>query len=346
MKIPADSHLREPIEKIKKSAEKAATIVQDLLTLARRGLGSAELLKLNDVVSEYLGSPEFLALHRDHPEVDIDTDLADDLLPILGSPAHLSKALMNLVSNAAEAMPEGGTIRISTENRRLHRPMDAYELVEPGNYAAISVADTGTGIPKADVERIFEPFYTKKVMGRSGTGLGMAVVWGTVRDHDGFIDVHSAEHKGTTLTLYFPTVAEELVHDSPVQQPRDILGKGENLLLVDDVAEQREIGIEMLSSLGYSVEAVASGEDAVAYVHERPVDLVILDMIMEPGIDGLEAYRRIVDIRPGQKAILASGFSETERVKEAQRLGAGSYLRKPFLLNDLALAVRRELDRQ
>ncbi len=210
----------------------------------------------------------------------------------------------------------------------------------------------------ADMERIFEPFYTKKVMGRSGTGLGMAVVWGTVKDHKGYIDIKSIEGKarpprlsardggqGTTLTLYFPVTRKELAKDKALVPIDDYMGKGESVLVVDDVEEQREIASRILKKLGYSFTTVSSGEEAVDYLKDNSVDLLILDMIMDPGIDGLETYKRILEFHPKQKAIIASGFSETERVKEAQRLGAGAYLKKPFLLEKIGLAIRAELDK-
>ncbi len=313
------------------------------MTLARRGVPVSVVVNLNDVISEYLKSPEYAKLRSYHPEVEVETDLATDLLNILGSPVHLSKAMMNLVSNATEAMPAGGKLSISTENRYLDRPVKGYDDVEEGDYIVVSIADTGTGISPEEMERIFEPFYTKKVMGRSGTGLGMTVVWGTVKDHNGYIDLQSRVEEGTTCTLYFPLTRQELTRESS-SLSEEHTGKGESILVVDDVEEQRHLSSAILSESGYSVATVGSGEEAVEYLQEHAVDLLILDMIMDPGMDGLDTYRRILELRPGQKAIIASGFSETGRVKEAQRLGAGAYVRKPYLLGKLRMAVRHELD--
>jgi CheY-like chemotaxis protein len=252
---------------------------------------------------------------------------------------------MNLVSNAAEAMPEGGEISISTENQYIDRPITGYDHVEEGDYSVLRVSDTGVGISKMDRERIFEPFYTKKVMGRSGTGLGMTVVWGTVKDHNGYIDIKSTKGKGTTFTLYFPVTRKELPKDQSLVSIEEYMGKGESVLVIDDVKEQREIASKILKKLGYSFTSVSSGEEAVDYLKENSADLLVLDMIMHPGIDGLETYKRIIELRPGQKALIVSGFSETKRVKEAQRLGAGAYVKKPFLLGKIGLAVRDELER-
>jgi CheY-like chemotaxis protein len=345
LEIPQDSPLRKPILTIQKSGEKAAAIVQDLLTLARRGVAVTEVVNLNDIISEHVKSPEHGKLRQYHPQVHVEANLETDLLPILGSPVHLSKTVMNLVSNAAEAMPDGGKLTISTENRYIDQPVSGYDDVEEGDYVILTVSDAGVGICSEDMERIFEPFYTKKVMGRSGTGLGMAVVWGTVKDHKGHIDVQSIEGEGTTFTLYFPVTRKEVVTGESLVSIDDYRGKGESILVVDDVEEQREIASRILKKLGYAVKSVSSGEEAVDYLKDNSADLLVLDMIMDPGIDGLETYKRILGLHPKQKAIIASGFSETKRVKEAQRLGAEAYVKKPYLLEKIGLAVRAELDK-
>ena len=345
MDIPQDSPLRKPILTIQKAGERAAAIVQDLLTLARRGVVTTKVVNLNSIISEYLKSPEFENLKIYHPNVHIKTDFEADLLNILGSPIHLSKTIMNLVTNSAEAISDTGEIILSTKNRYIDRSLNGYDKIKEGDYVTLSVRDTGIGIPSEDLERIFEPFYTKKVMGKSGTGLGMAVVWGTVKDHKGYIDVKSAAGKGTQFTLYFPVVRQELSIDQPILSMEDIMGKGESILVVDDVEDQREIASEILTKLGYSVVSASSGEEAVDYMKNHSADLLVLDMIMEPGIDGLDTFKTILEIHPNQKAIIASGYSETERVKEAQRLGATSYVRKPYLLDKIGKVVRDELDK-
>jgi CheY-like chemotaxis protein len=195
-----------------------------------------------------------------------------------------------------------------------------------------------------DLERIFEPFYTKKAMGRSGTGLGLAVVWGTVKDHNGYINVESEEGKGSTFTLYFPASRKEVSSEADAVSITKYMGKGESILVVDDVKGQRDLAAGMLRKLNYNVSSVPSGEKAVAYLKEHSVDLVVLDMIMDPGMDGLDTYRSILEIHPKQKAVIVSGFSETDRVFIAQALGAGTYVRKPYVIEKLGLAVRKELD--
>jgi len=171
----------------------------------------------------------------------------------------------------------------------------------------------------------------------------MAVVWGTVKDHKGYIDVESIEGKGTTLTLYFPITRKEIVSDKSMVSIENYTGKEELILVVDDIKEQRELAFKMLNKLNYTVTTVSSGEKAVDYMSDHSADLLVLDMIMPPGIDGLETYKRILKRHPGQKAIIASGFSETERVKEAEKLGAGNYIKKPYTLEKIGLAVKEEL---
>jgi CheY-like chemotaxis protein len=322
----------------------AAAIVQDMLTLARRGVSSEEIVNLNQVIEQYMQSIEYERLASYHPGLTVETGLDPQLRNIIGSPVHLSKTLMNLVTNGAEAMPGGGRIQIITENRRVEAQFRGYETVEEGEFAVLTVVDKGIGIKAADIEKIFEPFYTKKVMGRSGTGLGMAVVWGTVKDHRGYIDVQSTVGRGTTFTLYFPATHRQLKIESPAFKLTDVMGRGERVLVVDDIEEQRELASIMLKRIGYTVTAVGSGEEAVRYMQQNTADVLILDMIMSPGMDGLETYRTILSMHPGQKAVIASGYSETDRAREAQEIGAGVYLKKPYSMEKIGHALRAVLN--
>ena len=343
LQLPEDSPLRKPITTIQESGKKAAAIVQDMLTMARRGVVIKEAINLNDIVNDYLQSPEFEKLISYHPDVYVHFNGIDNLKYIHGSPLHFSKIVMNLVSNAAEAMPNGGTLAISTENIDLSAPYKGYEVVKKGAYVTLTVEDDGTGISQSDIEHIFEPFYTKKVMGRSGTGLGMAVVWGTVKDQKGFIDVQSTIGKGTCFKLYFPVSNDSVTKKVPTEHTEIIRGNGESILVVDDIKEQLEIAGNILTELGYGVATAQSGEEAIEYLKTNSVDLVILDMIMDPGIDGHETYRRIREIIPNQKVIIASGYSDYNRLKETRQIGAGGYIRKPYSIEAIAKTVSNEL---
>jgi PAS domain S-box-containing protein len=342
--LPEDSQLRKPILTIQESGLKAAAIVQDLLTLARRNVAATDVVNLNDIIDEYLTSAEFEKMMSFHPDVRVQFKREQHLLNILGSTSNLFKTIMNLITNAAEATIDGGTIHIATKNVYIERPVGGNDAFPEGDYVLLLVSDTGIGIPKKDLERIFEPFYSKKVMDRSGTGLGMTVVWGIVTDHQGHIDVVSQEGKGTTFKLHFPATRKAPKKMQQRTSIPDLMGNGESILVVDDVEEQRALASNMIKRLGYKVNTVSSGEAAVDFIKTNPnVDVLVLDMIMYPGIDGLECFRRIREVNPDQKAIIASGFSETDRVKGAQSMGAGVYIRKPYLLENIGLAIRDEL---
>ncbi len=342
MDLPADSKLKEPIETIKESGHRATAIVQDLLTVARGVAINREPLNISDIVENYLRSPEYYKLKQYHPNVKVKTGLSKDLMNINGSAIHLSKVLMNLVSNAAEAADVSGLIRIETKNQYLDRPLSGYDNVSRGEYVVLTVADDGPGISPEDLERIFEPFYTKKFMGRSGTGLGLAVVWNIMLDHKGYIDVKS-DHKGTRFDLYLPITRDQILNTNSATPLADLKGNGETILVVDDVDTQREISSRMLQTLGYNTNTAASGEEAVDFMKHNKADLILLDMIMDPGINGRQTYERIKKIHPNQSAIIVSGFAETEDVRATQRLGAGQYIKKPITLEELGLAVKNEL---
>ena len=344
MDLPADSKLRKPIETIQESGNKAVAIVQDLLTIARGAATTKAPLNLNKIINEYLNSPEFNNLKFHHPEVKIKTNLESELLNFSGSLIHIKKVIMNLVSNASEAIEESGNVIISTRNHYVDMPLNKYEDVKTGEYVVLTVLDDGPGIAPENLDRIFEPFFTKKVMGISGTGLGLTVVWNTVQDHSGYIDVKS-DKKGTKFELYFPITREEAT-DKTVPVSLDVLkGNNELILVVDDVDSQREISCRMLDTLGYRHVDVSSGEKALEYLKNNKADLVLLDMIMAPGISGRKTYEQIVKIYPGQKAVIISGYSETEDVLAIQKLGAGRYVKKPYTLESLGRGIKEELSK-
>ncbi len=344
--IDEKNPIREDLQSIMEGGQKAAAIVQDLLTLARRGVTGRKVINVNRLILDFNKSPEWENIHANHTSVQIKTDLETDLLNISASPVHIQKTLMNLVSNASEAMPKGGKISIKTTNQYLDKPISGYDNIREGDYVVLSVSDTGEGISESDLKRIFEPFYTKKIMGRSGTGLGLAVVWGTVKDHQGYIDVNSLEGKGTTFTIYFPVTREDLTKETSSVSMSELMGNGESILIVDDVKGQRDLATAMLKKLNYTVTSVASGEEAIEYLKQNKADIIVLDMIMDPGMDGLDTYKSILKIKPQQKAIIVSGFSESDRVHDAQALGAGEYVKKPYVQEKLGLAVKKELGKK
>ena len=343
--LPEDSPLKKPIKAIQESGLRAAEVVADLLTIARGVAISKETSNLNIIVEEYLASAEHHQVQQTHSFIKFNHSLDPDLLNVSCSKIHIIKALMNLVINASEA-PNGasGTVTISTMNRYLDEPLTGYEQVRRGEYAVLSVSDDGPGIASEDLERIFEPFYTKKKMGRSGSGLGLAVVWNTLQDHQGYKDVKSSR-EGTVFELYFPV---ERLGMAIAQEPislKEYTGNEEKILVVDDEAQQRDIAFRLLTELNYHTATVSSGEGAIEYVTREPFDLIVLDMVMPNGMNGRETFEEIIKIYPGQKAIIASGYAKTEEVKTAQALGAGTYLKKPYVLEKLGMAVKEELEK-
>ncbi len=336
-----DKH-RELITLIHEAGKEAASVVSDLITVARGATAEKQISNLNSVIENYVASmrgKETDALLKD---IEIRLNCEIGLSNIHCSVVHLNKVLMNLIANAAEAIEGQGLITISTQNVFLKDHFGGYEQIKAGRYVVISVTDDGPGINEEDLERIFEPFYSKKVMGRSGTGLGLAIVWNTVHDHGGFLDVKS-DADGTNFELYFPMTEEAAEEEQTLPSIEEYRGNGEKILVVDDQKTQQKIACKILEILGYTTDTVDSGETAIDYVKSHSVDLVILDMIMEPGINGRETYEKILQINPGQRAIIASGFAENDDVKQTLRLGASQFVKKPYALTQIGLAVKQAL---
>ncbi len=345
MDMPKESPLRKPIETIRESGKRAAAIVQDLLTLARRGVSAPKVLNLNELITEYLASPEFDRLISFHPLVEVKAELDPALLGILGSPIHLSKTVMNLVSNAAEAMDQGGSINIKTENTYLERPIRGYSEVTEGPYVRIEVSDSGTGISSEDLQRIFEPFYTKKKMGRSGTGLGMAVVWGSVQDHKGYIDIQSTEGKGTSVHLYLPATFQEPSDQEKTQTIDALRGKR-----AEDLDRRRCEGTK--GNRNANCHAVGlRGGICGQWGGGGPLPDAQCGRPGRPGHDHGPRYRRSRNVpayprtRSQSEGDHRHGFAETDRVKQGQKIGAGGYLKKPYSVEELGSAIKAGLER-
>jgi signal transduction histidine kinase/DNA-binding response OmpR family regulator len=342
--MPAEGQTTEYLRMIKDSASRAAAIIEDLLTLSRRSAATHEVINLNQLVLDGLGSAEIKISQSEHPGVSIEHNLAEGLLNLTGAPVHLGKTLQNLIVNAMEAIPDTGRITIATGNVTLDEPMLDGEEISCGDYVMLRITDTGIGIPREDLKRIFEPFYTTKLMGRrSGTGLGLAIVQGTVKDHKGYVVVDSKIGSGTEFTLYFPATREPLRPRPLEPRPDPMQGHGESVLVVDDSQESRTVLGFMLSKLGYKPHIVDRGEQAVAFVSKSQADVVVLDMVLDGGMDGLETYKRLLQVNPGQKALIVSGFARTERVAEALRLGASRFIAKPYQLSVFATALKEAL---
>ncbi len=343
--IGADSPLRRPLQVIREAGERAAAVVADLLTVARGAVLEKQVVDLNSLVRELLDSPEYARVRSRYPDIEVRLAMAPEPATTRCSPVHVRKALMNLLMNSFEAMAGRGRVTIRTEIRQFTGD-EGEDLPPAGRWVCLRVADTGPGITEEDRKRIFEPFYSTKVMGISGTGLGLAIVWNTMQDHGGAVRVDSSG-QGTEFTLYFPVADGQEETGAPEEgDVQGMQGRGEVILVVDDEPGQREIAAAMLASLGYRVETAASGQEALARLHGRSFDLVLLDMVMEPGMGGLETYREILRMVPGQKAIIVSGFAEHDDIEAAHRLGAAAFVRKPCTLASLGRAVRQAFSQE
>jgi len=343
MQLPPDSELRKPIEAIREAGKRASQVVADLLTIARGVAAPKEPANLNELIKEYIQSPEFKKLAKAYPRIKLELKLANSLPNISCSPVHIKKCLMNLVTNAFEAVETEGKVTIRTKHMLSNEIVNNQSnYLKKGEYVLLEVSDSGGGISPQDLGRIFEPFYTKKVMGRSGTGLGLAIVWNTVNEHEGIIDVSSDEH-GTTFSLLFPVTQESSQMTHTDFNIADLYGNGATILVVDDEVEQRNLLKKLLTELNYNVHTVSTGEEAIEFLRNNKVDLVILDMILGSGMNGKETYQKILEIEPTQKTIIVSGYCEDQDIREAQKLGAGEFIKKPYSLKEIGVAIKKIL---
>ncbi|MCP4705946.1 MAG: PAS domain S-box protein, partial [candidate division Zixibacteria bacterium] len=336
--LPKNHPTLSYLDQMEKAAEKIANINQDLLAMGRRGHYNQEIINLNTIAQQAVAEidplPKTLAF---------ELDLCKDLMDIRGGSAQLHRVISNMLHNAQDAMQNIGQITIKTENFYVDDVSVLYSRVPKGEYVKLTIADTGYGIPDDIVQKIFDPFFTSKTTDKKrGSGLGMSVVDAVIKDHKGYIDLVTKVGEGTSFYIYFPITRKS----KNVEQTIDILGGDESLLIVDDDEVQRHVSSQILTKLSYQITSVDSGEKAIELIKNKNFELVILDMIMPNGIDGAETYRKILEISPGQKAIIVSGFSESNRVIEAQKLGVGVFVQKPLTKEAIASAVRNELDKK
>lgn len=343
MQLPEGSPLKPYLMTIEKSGNHAAMIVKDMLTLSKGALEMEDIVNLGDVVDEFLKSPERQKLSDTHPGVRLKTNIDKNIHNIKGSSIHLLKLLMNIVNNGADAIKEEGQIEISLQNISINSKKELFKDVQPGEYVHLSVRDTGIGILKKDLKRMFEPFYSSKTLGRKGSGLGMVIVWNTVKEHDGSIFIESEVEKGTTIHVCFPKTEEQISYHIPDSKITPISGNGESILIVDDTQVQLDIARAILESLNYSVTTVNNGVEAVERYASKQFDLILLDMMMEPGISGLETTKRILSKFPDAQIIIASGYSESGMVRNSIALGARQFIQKPYSVNSLSSTIHEIL---
>ncbi|MCG2761187.1 MAG: response regulator, partial [Candidatus Delongbacteria bacterium] len=340
LKIPEDDPLRKKVIAIKKSGQKAAAIVEDLLSLSRRGVNKFTPLDVNALIKEILDSPEVEKLTVYNTEIKFRFSEGNNVPAISGAEYQISKVIINLLTNACESMLLGGNIYISTKFESSLNNTIRYKNIPDGDYAVITITDQGIGISKEDQKKIYEPFFTSKVMGRSGTGLGMAVVWGTIQDHNGYIELKSKMGEGTTFDIYLPALSEYLPFGADITEKTSFRGNGEKILILDDEEIQLEVADSLFTELNYKVRTFSDPHKTMKEIDDFKPDLVILDMILTEDMDGLDVYRQINEKHKDLKVIIISGFSESERVKEAILLGVKKYIKKPFTIEEIGYAIR------
>ncbi|MBW2172382.1 MAG: PAS domain S-box protein, partial [Deltaproteobacteria bacterium] len=333
----ADPHY-ERLKNTEKQIQSGAKLTSHLLGYARKGRYEVKPLSLNQLVEET--SDTFSRTKR---EVTIHCELAEDLFAVEADHGQIEQVLWNLFINAADAMPGGGELILETTNVT-HKDMKEklYEPI-PGRYVLLRVTDTGTGMSRDIMERIFDPFFTTKERGR-GTGLGLASAYGIIKGHGGYIDVTSREGKGTTFKIYFPA-SRKRVHEA--LKHSDLLVTGtETVLLVDDEEAIRQVGQELLETMGYHVLLASNGEEAIELYgrHSDDIDLVLLDIVM-PQMGGGEAYERMKEINPDVKVLLLSGYSIDGEAADILQRGCNGFIQKPFTMKELSGRIREIVEK-
>jgi PAS domain S-box-containing protein len=333
--------LREYTEHIINAAKRSADLTSQLLAFARKGTLQAVPIDLHELISEVIT----LLHYTIDRQIELVTDFADQPLLVNGSPSQLQNAILNLALNARDAMDQGQRrIHFSTKTVKIndiYRASSSVDLKD-GEYVVVEVEDNGKGMSPDVLSRALEPFYTTKEAGK-GTGMGLSVVYGTIRHHHGDMVISSSPRQGTAVQLYLPlretpdTESDHSEHNKQTAPDGRAAAQKKNVLLVDDESMLRTMAAEMLTRLGYAVTVCQDGMEAVAYytAHHSQVDAVVLDMIM-PRLDGSKTFRRLKEINPDVRVVLASGYSEDALANELTTEGAAGFLQKPFRKQHLA----------
>jgi signal transduction histidine kinase len=334
------SRLHDRLQKICAQAQRAAGLTSQLLAFARQQVLQRRKINLNSLVEE--GT----SLLRKVIGEDIDVRIvpATDLRVTVADPVQIDQVLMNLCLNARDAMPKGGRLIIETNNIEFDQEYcRLHTYVHPGSYVLLTVSDTGMGMDATTIEHIFEPFFTTKEVGK-GTGLGLATVFGIVKQHGGFINVYSEPGKGTTFRVYLPSDsgAAETLRSEGQERPQH---GTETVLLAEDHDGLRELGQETLEALGYHVILATNGSEAVAFFKSNAgrIDVVVLDVVM-PGMSGPDAYAEMCAIRPGLGAVFATGYTAEAASLSSLVANGASVLQKPYTATSLSKAVRKALE--
>jgi PAS domain S-box-containing protein len=338
--LPPDDTNRDYLAEIKKASERAASLTRQLLAFSRKQVLTHEILDLNAVVQEC----EIMFRRLLGEDIELKTDLASDLGRVQTDAGQMEQVLLNLVVNSREAMPHGGSLSIKTANAVLDEAhCQSHQGVKPGRYVLLTVTDTGVGMDEKTKTQIFEPFFTTK---QQGTGLGLAMVFGFVRQSGGQIEVSSKPGCGSSFGLYLPTVG---MLENPAmtgENRREIPPGNETILLVEDQDDVRTLARHLLESRGYEVLEAANGREAlgVAEKFTAPIHLLLSDVVM-PGMGGRELADRIVVLRPGIKVLFVSGYTDDAVMRQGISAAQTNFLQKPFTGETLHLNVRKVLGR-
>ncbi len=335
--LPAEHPCREFLTAAEQAAQRAAALTRQLLGFSRRTHLEAEPINVNTCVEETVR----LLRRTFDPRITLQVDLQTDLWQILADPGQMSQVLMNLCLNARDAMPVGGLLVLATANVTLTQAGSTYES-RPGDFVRLEVRDTGRGMPPEVQQHLFEPFFTTKEVGK-GTGLGLAMVFGIVREHGGWIEWHSEIDQGTCFAVYLPRLADTPRRPQPTELDQTRGGR-ETILLVDDQEMILRLGRQILTGYGYRVIAARDGEEAVTLYRERQrqIDLVILDLAM-PRLSGPDALRALREMNPAVRVLISSGNDNGSESADAPHGALGS-VAKPYQPRELARAVRAALD--
>jgi len=337
---PENPTLDKYISRVLDAAVRSASLTSKLLAFARRGKYEVAALDMHEIIQSVINLLE----HSIDKRISIVRAFTGHAAIIMGDSSQLQNMILNLAVNSIDAMPGGGTLTFGTGTTTIdaHFIRSRQYTIKPGPYVKISVSDTGVGMDDETKNRLFQPFFTTKDPGK-GTGLGLASVYGTIKSHDGFIDVESQKEKGSTFTLFLPlTEKPQDTHREPVKKPSRGSGK---ILIVDDEALIRDIAREIVQEFGYASETCCDGEQAIAYYrdHYLEIDLVILDLIM-PKINGHDCFSALKKINPDIKAIVSSGYAIDDEVNKILKEGASGFLKKPFEMNDLLNCIKKALE--
>jgi nitrogen-specific signal transduction histidine kinase len=341
MKMGKDAPFRPDIDNIYSAAERAANLTRSLLAFSRKQIMTPRTVNLNDIVMN-VGKLLTRIIGED---IRMKTEFKANPLMINADSGQIEQVLMNLSANARDAMPGGGLLTIETDIREIDEGFaHAHGYGAPGNYAVISVSDTGQGIDDVTAKKIFDPFFTTKEVGK-GTGLGLSIVYGVVKQHNGFINVYSEPGKGTAFRVYLPLAGTEICVEE-AGNPLELSPMGnETVLLVEDDKSIQMLAESILKQFGYGVILADDGVEAIEQFRKYSgnIDIIIIDMIM-PRKSGKEAYEEISRMRPGVKVIFISGYSP-DLLQDRGILASGEeVLIKPFRPLDLVRKVRSLLD--